>query len=256
MELSESMLFFYKSHIMFSFEIGDDRQYQVTSLPFCDNKYISTYYPNASIFMHERMSELRKRHLNICLANDEMYTFLHDWHNQCTPFNKLFSWNIDCWIGSYIKFLQLTDSKLFGDWSADLSKFNYKKHLETQKLAINDLKLVNPVILFDIDAGPEFSWCVEDCLFSRKHGTRSRYQEYVNLIIRNNVRRLLYYCDAYNMYQRELISFHIPLHDMIDINTIDFLNPDAIYYLYAPFPLERVRTNYFHLQKCIETFNA
>jgi hypothetical protein len=250
------MLFFYKSHVVFNFEIGDDREYLVTSLPFCDNKFISTYYPNASIITHERMSSLKEDHLNICLSNNEVYTFLNDWHNKCTGFNKMFDWNIDYWIKSYIKFLQLADSKLLGDWSVDLSKFNYRKHLETQKLNIDELKLVNPILIFDIEVEPEFSWCVEDCLFCRSNGMQSRYEEYVNHIIRNNVKRLQYYCDAYNMHQRELISFNIPLNDGIDINTIDFSNSDAIYYLYAPFPLERVRTNYFHLQRCIEQFNV
>lgn len=70
------------------------------------------------------------------------------------------------------------------------------------------MKLVDPIIDFDIDVEPEFSWCVEDCLVHRKNGTRSRYENYVNNIIRNNVRRLKYYCDAYNMYQRKLISFN------------------------------------------------
>jgi hypothetical protein len=240
---------------MFNFEIGDDREYLVTSLPFCSNEYIQSYFPNATIITYERMSNLKEDHLNICLSNDEMYTFLNDWHNKCAGFNKLFDWNIDYWIDSYIKFLQLTDSKLLGDYSVDLSKFNHKKHLQTQKLNIGDMKLVDPVLAFDISVEPELSWCVEDCLFNRKNGTQSRYEAYVNHIIRNNVKRLRQYCDACNLFGRELISFSISLNDGIDINTIDFTNLDAIYYLYAPFPLERVRTNYFHLQNCIEQFN-
>lgn len=250
------MLFFYKSHIIFNFEIGEGRNYLVTSLPFCDNNHIKTYFPNATVITHERMSNLKNNHLNICLASNEMYTFINDWYSKCTAFSKLFDWTIDEWFDSYIKFQQLTDSKLLGDYSVDLSIFNHKKHIETQKLSIGDMKLVDPIIAFDINVVPEYSWCVEDCLVHLKNGTRSRYEDYVNHIIRNNVRRLKYYYDAYNMYRRELILFNIPLDSEVSINTIDYTNPDAIYYLYAPFPLERVRTNYFHLEKCVEQFKA
>lgn len=252
------MLYFYNSRIFFNFEIGMRKNYLVTSLPFCPEIHIPTYFPNAKPIIQEQLSILRNGRYNICLTSNELYTFMRDWE-KCSQFNKLFEWTMVDWFQSYIDFMQSIDNSsacnIVGHWNKDESLFDYKKHLELHSIKPREAKPVDPVIIFDVyDIRPELSWCIEDCLYARKHGIKSKYEDMINRTIRSNIEHIKHFCGLYNAYKRPLVTFDIPLDGDITISTIEFSDPDSIYYLYSPFDDERVRTNYLHIAKCVEKF--
>ena len=157
------MLCYFGNKFIFNFEIGKYSTYTARHIPFCDDEYVMQYFPNVLLKSSEKTSTLKNSTKCFALSPSELYTFLKKWEASST-FNKLYDWTIEEWYDSYISNVQYANRILGGETTADESAFPYRKYILTQNISYEETE---PFFVFDEKLKPEFSWCVEDCLYHR-----------------------------------------------------------------------------------------
>ena len=239
------MLFQNNNKFIYDFEIDNSPAIGSHHFYVSDNG-LSNYAPN-----FEKVSSLKLSNVSklVTLSNAEMCTFLRDLHSKCN-FHKLYDWDIKEWVNDYISDIQEADTKLKGEYSSRFPfiDIDYRsEQIQSLSYIEDDSRFIEVDNYF-----PEFSWCVEDCLWCRLHNEVSPYTDYVNAVILKSVSKYNYYLTAFK------VASNITISEPLQYYTIDNLpiNELTLAYLHNPFPLERIRTSITHLLKCFKHFNS
>lgn len=244
------MLFYYNSKIIFDFEVQLENHCIGTHSFFCVDSASSNFIPNLQLEDAIKISDLYKSDRTFALSVNEHITLLTFWHDT-SKFKKMYSWSIQDWIASYINDVKNIYTVLHGDVNDGISIFQDRRDYMIKNLSsnISNEEDYNHIV-FDMPMKPEYSWAVEDCLYHRLNGTKSKYRSYVNKIINKNIHHRNYY------ERRKSLYYDVPFIKKkgLDIMTMDLSNKEALSYVYSPYPNESLRTSVTHLKQIIQYF--
>ena len=240
------MLVFEGNKIIFNEEVGTQCRYKLTDFPFGNNKQIKEFLPNCEIVKEFKVSEIKDKKFLIGLSQDEFFNFIKNWTKYSVPYD-LSNEDILGWCNLYIVGIREIEEK-FNEHSSDepfFPRFDIEPYREVPKDIPSPIK-------FDISIKPEISWAVLDCFEEMCLGRKSRWEDYVNDYIQDNINRLIYWQEKSRFFGPNLSKLNIPLSKKVNLHSIDYQNPQSIYYFYCPFCDEMVRTNYKFIQKCFD----
>lgn len=238
------MLSFEGNKIIFNEEVGTQYKYKLTNFPFGNNKQIKEFLPNCEIVKEFKVSEIKNQKLTIGLSQDEFFNFIKLWAQKTLPYT-LSNEEILGWCNLYIAGIRDLEEQ-FHEHSSDepfFPRFDVDVYKDYPKNS-------NSPIIFDSEVKPEISWAILDCFEEMASGRRSELENYVNEYIQDNIDRLIYWQERCKYFGPNLSKLNIPLSKKITVRSIDYQNPQSIYYFYCPFCDEMARTNYKFIQKC------
>ena len=237
------MLSFEGNKIIFNEEVGTQFNYKLTSFPFGNNKQIKEFLPHCEIVKEFKVSEIKDKKLTIGLSQDEFFAFIKEWAQNSIPYT-LTDEEILGWCNLYISGIKEVENK-FKEHSFDEPFF---PRFDIELYNIMPKKVDSP-IKFDSLVKPEISWAILDCFEEMSSGRKSNLENYVNAYIQDNIDRLLFWKEKCNFFGPNLSKLNIPLTKKITLRSIDYQNPQSLYYFYCPFCNEMIRTNYKFIQK-------
>lgn len=250
------MLSFYKHKIYFTFEMNEVDTFYATSLPYCSKSAISDLFPNVELFEKFTRDELENSDVKcILLSPEEFRGFIDSWVEHSLT-NKLYNWDSSSFFAEYVKTLKQIatidgDFQFDGRWEGDEGLFTLEKIDEINNIDISSITESPIEITYNCE--PELSLKVEDALYAFKNNGSSLYTNEINELIQYNIRKIGLTKSLYsNFAGKNFFQPNLTLNDSISLETIDYSNPNCIFYFYYYSFLPGIKSNIIHLKKVLE----
>ena len=249
------MLRYQTNKIYLNYEIGKNQSAIMDIFPYAKaGVNLEDFLPNCLITDSIYLEDYRG--VNIYISPEAFITFIKDWR-QAAPHFKLFSWEINDWIASYLQGL-IIFAKVNNEHTYDEIFMPEEIVLKYIEAILKDFPNYPKNHVINFPQGPldiEVSWKIEIALYNMLHKQDIFYEDELNAYIQDNIKRMKEQMAMLNYHTKApIVKINLPLNDKVKLTNIDYYNPDSFLYFYNPFSEERIRTNYLHIRKCLQAY--
>lgn len=246
------MLSFFNSNIKFNCEVGMSEKYTITASEFTDSINLSELFPNCTTTKYLTTTYIKAHPGNYCLSYSQFKDFVKNWKSK-VKLNKLIG---DDWFESYVRCILIYGDR-FGEHTRDTLINPYSCYnILRNKGRGSEPSLAKIEWNLNFPPLPEISWAIEDCLHALLYGRTSPFEKQVNTYIRDNLERIKFQCGVNNIICGNIIDLGIELDVEPDIRKLDLTADNSLFYFNPPFCEERVRTNFIHIEKCLQEYKS